>query len=68
MSICEAQAKLYVCPGYHRAVTAVNMKLRPVVVQFGKISHFVRDDRTVTLFVISSGRLCEKSETSTTVG
>ena len=22
--------------------------------QFGKISHFVRDDRTVTLFVISS--------------
>ena len=30
-----------------------------VVVQFVKISHFVRDDTTATLFVISSD--CERS-------
>ena len=40
-----------------------------VMVQFGKISYGVypehgrrvRDDRSATLFVISSGRLCENS-------
>ena len=38
--------------------TQLQLDLR-VVVQFGKISLFVRDDRFAILFVISSG--CEKS-------
>jgi hypothetical protein len=48
----------------HKASTGItdaflNNQESWIVVQFGKISHFVRDDRSVILFVISSE--CEKS-------
>jgi hypothetical protein len=42
-----------------------SIRTKRVVVQFGKISHFVRNDRSAISFVISSE--CEKSFSSHSV-